>query len=197
MGGAAPHCWDSSQVVRRCLKNPVVHGEAGHRDDFLPDGCSVTHTRSPMKGVCLLKAGRCKWTSLSSEVSSSDRLPPPPHRLRVSIKREADSAPGGRAHAAVASLTCLGNSTQDPKEACDSVNLQTRWLSEQACHGDAGDAKGMGLQASVCRACPRAEPRHPHASLPPAFHPAFLKGQDGGGRGEGSCRRPLLLKKLN
>ena len=91
--GPPPHCWDSSQVVRRCLRNPMVHGEAGHRDDFLPDGRSVTHTRSPMKGVCLLSEGRCKWTSLSSEVSSSDRLPPPLHGLRVSIKREADSAP--------------------------------------------------------------------------------------------------------
>lgn len=102
MGGAAPRCWDSSQVVRRCLKNPVVHGEAGHRDDFLPNGCSVTPTRSPMKGVCLLKAGRCKRTSLSSEVSSSDRLPPPPHRLRVGIRREAASAPGGRAQGILA-----------------------------------------------------------------------------------------------
>ena len=36
------------------------------------------------------------------------------------------------------------------------------------------------------RACPQASgARHPHPSLPPASHPAFLKGQDGGGAGGG------------
>lgn len=186
MGGAAPRCWDSSQVVRRCLKNPVVHGEAGHRDDFLPNGCSVTPTRSPMKGVCLLKAGRCKRTSLSSEVSSSDRLPPPPHRLRVGIRREAASAPGGRAQGILA--------VPDPKQACDSVNLQTRWLSEQACHGHVETRGGWGSRL------PCAEPAREQSpgirmlpSLPLPIQPS-LKARTEGAGGRAAARGPFCLR---
>lgn len=95
----------------------------------------------------------------------------------------------------MASLLCLGNSTQDPKEACDSVSLQTRWLSEQACHGDAGDAKGMGFQASVCRELAREQSPGIHMlpSLPLPIQPS-LKARTEGAEGRAAAGGLFCLR---
>lgn len=88
------------------MKNAMAHGEAGHRDDSLPNGmlwkshaAHPTEEKTISRGVFVVGGrgrgeGRCKWTFLSSggQLFRLSAASSPPEG-RLSIKGEIDSAP--------------------------------------------------------------------------------------------------------
>ena len=95
----------------------------------------------------------------------------------------------------VASLPGLGNSTQDLKEACDSVNLQTSDCPSRLPTEMLETRRGRVSRLPCAESLPASERSPASASFPPPRFPSSLPKRPGrrGGGGRAAAGGPFCL----